>query len=223
MYEFILKKYKDAMVKWTKGTGGGPGAPEGYENWETRNDEWFQNYASGIEFIPWLTWVYCMDQENGSLLLSKYEGLPSGIGTEDAQSLSSAATSAKSSKQGNMIGAVTEVLKGMQDEIKNMYRDTVHEQLSLLRTLSTNNDDNNKYVLNDQFEKAHETYVNMTMSIINEAETLHPFQLSSMKRKRNDCHTLMKKLKIELQKHGIEKTIEEYPDELLPEKASTTN
>ena len=68
-HEFILKKYKDAMVKWTKGTGGGPGAPEGYENWETHKDKWFQNYASAVEFFPWLTWVYCTDQENGSLLL----------------------------------------------------------------------------------------------------------------------------------------------------------
>ena len=51
--------------------------------------------------------VWIKNQENGSLLLSKYEGLPSGIGTEDGQSLSSAATSTKSSKQGNLIFAVT--------------------------------------------------------------------------------------------------------------------
>jgi hypothetical protein len=58
MYEFILKKYKDVMVKLTKVAEGGPGAPEGYENRETQNDEWFQNYTRSVEFIPLLCWVY---------------------------------------------------------------------------------------------------------------------------------------------------------------------
>jgi hypothetical protein len=26
--------YKATMKNWTKGTGGGPGAPEDYENWK---------------------------------------------------------------------------------------------------------------------------------------------------------------------------------------------
>jgi hypothetical protein len=218
MYDYVLKKYRESMVKWTKGTGGGHGAPENYEDWETRNDEWFHNYGSATEFIPWLTWVYCMDQECGGILLAKYEGLPSGIGTEDGTSVHR--ETSRSSKQMTMIGAVTEVMKGLQNEMKSIYRDTVQEQLSFLKTISSNNEDN-VYLLNEQFEKAHETYVQTTMSIIKEAADLHPFELLAMKRKRNDCHTMMKKLKIDLQKHGIEKTIEEYPDDQLPHERNS--
>jgi hypothetical protein len=35
MYEVIMKKYKDTIKSWTKVTGGRPGAPADYSNWNT--------------------------------------------------------------------------------------------------------------------------------------------------------------------------------------------
>lgn len=51
MYDFIIQKYKDAMHKWTKRTGGGSGFPENYEDWESRACEYFENYTGDIEYI----------------------------------------------------------------------------------------------------------------------------------------------------------------------------
>ena len=47
---------------------------------------------------------------------------------------------------------------------------------------------------------------------------MHPFEaVKSLKWKKNDTHLiLLKKLKTDLNTHGIEKEIYDYPDENLP-------
>ena len=42
----IRKKYNAYMVKWTMGTGGGPGAPENFTNWGQRDDKYLNEYCS---------------------------------------------------------------------------------------------------------------------------------------------------------------------------------
>lgn len=197
MYDFVIKRYKDIMAKWTKGTGGGPGAPENYENWETRDDELFENYTGAIESIPWLTWIYTSDQENGGLLLSKYEGLPASVSTEEET------TRKKKSYGGDKrLKVLTDffgkALKDLKDDLTNMHREGL------------------AYTLHDQFEKAREEYITLTMAIIDSGAELHRFQLNSMKRKRNDSYRMMKKLKLDLENYGILKDIEEFPDDDLP-------
>lgn len=208
MYDFVIKKYRDAMHKWTKGTGGGSGFPENYEDWESRACEYFENYTGGIEFIPWLTWVYTNDQENGSLLLAKYEGLPPGIGTE--QSLGSVAPKVVAEKK--MIG-VMDMLSATLGDFKKEMRAFYHEGLD---KIGQSKHQETVYVLNEQFEKAREQYIELTMKLIKTGTEMHPFEVKSLKRKRNDTHLILKKLRTDLNGHGIEKEIEEYPDDNLP-------
>jgi hypothetical protein len=40
------------------------------------------------------------------------------------------------------------------------------------------------YILNEQFEKAREQYIELTMRIIKSGSDMHPFEVKSLKRKR---------------------------------------
>jgi len=40
------KKYDAYMVKWTMGTGSGPGMPENFTNWAQRDDKYLNRYCS---------------------------------------------------------------------------------------------------------------------------------------------------------------------------------
>jgi len=53
----VLKPYNNAMKKWHKGTGGGPGAPEDYSNWENRQEELFSGYvkSGSSDMLAWVT------------------------------------------------------------------------------------------------------------------------------------------------------------------------
>ena len=44
LFKNTFSLYKHAMRKWTKGTGGGPGYPENYCDWEERSDDIFARY-----------------------------------------------------------------------------------------------------------------------------------------------------------------------------------
>ena len=49
LYSLVKTSYKAAMKNWTKGTGGGDGAPENYGAWNTRCNSffsWIRNYCS---------------------------------------------------------------------------------------------------------------------------------------------------------------------------------
>ena len=48
IWKYCAPKYNHCMQKWTKGTGGGSGAEEDFENWEKRvKTEKFADYAEG--------------------------------------------------------------------------------------------------------------------------------------------------------------------------------
>lgn len=89
MYKVIMKKYKETMKNWTKGTGGGPGFPEDYNNWKARDaSEYFNGYAEkkggGLE----LTWIYMHDIALGLPLYSTFAGMPKAACFEDGEYLS---------------------------------------------------------------------------------------------------------------------------------------
>ena len=45
-FKQVLLLYKETMRKWTQGTGGGPGAPENYSNWNIRENEKFSKWVN---------------------------------------------------------------------------------------------------------------------------------------------------------------------------------
>lgn len=59
IWKITKKLYKDAMKLWTKQTGGGPGHPENYYNFESRDPDNFSQYNK--KFGSMLTWIYMLD------------------------------------------------------------------------------------------------------------------------------------------------------------------
>ena len=72
LYFSTLKDYLQAMTRWTKGTGGGPGSDENYCNWEDREEEGFSNYSS-VGKGDTLAWVYMKDKAMGFLFGNMFQ------------------------------------------------------------------------------------------------------------------------------------------------------
>ena len=95
----VLKPYNIAMKKWHKGTGGGPGAPEDYSNWENRDDELFAGYAkSGSSDM--LAWIYMKDKDTGYAFNTINNPSPQSAITEDGQEVESITDSTNTNKSG---------------------------------------------------------------------------------------------------------------------------
>jgi hypothetical protein len=97
----VLKPYNAAMKKWHKGTGGGPGAPEDYSNWENRDQELFSGYAkSGRSDM--LAWVYMKDKDTSYAFNTINNPSPQSAITEDSlEGESITALAKKSGKKTN--------------------------------------------------------------------------------------------------------------------------
>ena len=89
-----LAKYNVSMKKWTKGTGGGPGADENYANWMDRNDEIFVNYC-GAKDADVLAWIYMLDKKEGFPLNVRNNPPPADTVMEDGTSNASRSTQKK--------------------------------------------------------------------------------------------------------------------------------
>ena len=61
VYFTELKLYNKATKKWQKGTGGGPGYPENFCDWQARDGEHFANYTSAGKG-DYLAWIYMLDK-----------------------------------------------------------------------------------------------------------------------------------------------------------------
>jgi len=83
LYSFVKTSYKAAMKNWTKGTGGGDGAPENYGAWNTRCNSFFHGYATAVSAGMELTWIYMYDKLKEFPLFSAFEGLPKHASAED--------------------------------------------------------------------------------------------------------------------------------------------
>ena len=93
----MIKPYNAAMKKWHKGTGGGPGAPEDYSNWENRQDELFSGYAkSGNSDM--LAWVYMKDKDTSYAFNTVNNPSPQSAITEDGQEIDSITDSTNTNK-----------------------------------------------------------------------------------------------------------------------------
>lgn len=84
IYSGFMKKYKVTMKNWTKGTGGGSGAPEDYCNWETRDaTEYYKGYAERFGAGMEMTWIYMSDLKHGLPLYASFKGLHDSAKMED--------------------------------------------------------------------------------------------------------------------------------------------
>ena len=103
LFKQSLNAYKQAMRSWTKGTGGGPGAPMNYCDWESRENVLFANYS--FEFKEVLTWMYMWDRMLQGPLKGAVElledGFETGLKDPEVDSVVSESTSSKRSKTSN--------------------------------------------------------------------------------------------------------------------------
>jgi len=85
LYSVVKTSYKAAMKNWTKGTGGGDGAPENYGAWNERCNSFFHGYATAVAAGMELTWIYMYDKQKEYPLFSAFEGLPKHAMAEDGE------------------------------------------------------------------------------------------------------------------------------------------
>lgn len=75
--------YEFVMAKYTHGTGGGPGAPENFADWESRHESWMLNYTPQRDAHLYLTIIFMWDKEHGFPLKPSVGEMPPGTGRDD--------------------------------------------------------------------------------------------------------------------------------------------
>mmetsp|Transcript_10433 Transcript_10433/g.19514 ORF Transcript_10433/g.19514 Transcript_10433/m.19514 type:complete len:267 (-) Transcript_10433:281-1081(-) len=89
--DIISDYYRVSFEKYSKGTGGGPGDPADYSDWERRPDVTFDRYSNCKLY---LTWMYMRDKEVGFKLCSKCEDIRDGLDGGDHKSTNVSSTQA---------------------------------------------------------------------------------------------------------------------------------
>jgi hypothetical protein len=82
LYFEVLKEYNKAFKRWTKGTGGGSGAPADFADWDKRDETWFANYASTGKG-DYLAWIYMVDKSIRYVFNTIHDPPPSSTTMED--------------------------------------------------------------------------------------------------------------------------------------------
>jgi len=95
-----IKNYNVATKKWTKGTGGGPGYPENFSNWQARDGEYFANYASAGKG-DYLAWIYMLDKGANFVFNTINDPPPPSSVMEDGDTTSGAKSGKSKSKTKN--------------------------------------------------------------------------------------------------------------------------
>ena len=135
IWKTTLKQYKDILVQWFKGTGGGSGVPKEFESWD---DEKYNQYdvdpdtydhtnissrppilmnLYSTHRLPYITVIHLWDHLSDGLLASKHNPLKIGSGepgmnSSSTSSLSSTSTPDKKRK------AIEESSKNVTDCMK---------------------------------------------------------------------------------------------------------
>ena len=151
IYEKISSEYKRAMKKYTKGTGGGSGAPENFEVWEKRDaTKYFNDYSTHTTY---LTWVHLADKDSNYVLYSKYEGLPMNCkmdGDESHVSSMSERHSPKRRKDSDLMNSIIASTKAMNSTIAQSTNE-------LIKAVSKNSEkeERSKKMIMDDMTNAH--------------------------------------------------------------------
>jgi hypothetical protein len=78
-----VSSYEKMMVKYQKGTGGGPGAPQNFVDWQNRHESHIINYTNQKESEFYLTVVFMRDKQHNFPLKPSSGPMPPGVGIED--------------------------------------------------------------------------------------------------------------------------------------------
>ena len=85
--KIILGEYRRATHKWRKGTGGGPGAPENFHNWNQRDAKLFANYGGGKQGVrvkkDYLAYILMADIKCSYAFSSRFAPAPKDAVLED--------------------------------------------------------------------------------------------------------------------------------------------
>jgi hypothetical protein len=109
----FFKEYNASGVKWTEGTGGGPGRDEDYMIWQERDPLDFCSYSNQHSHL-YLTLVYILDKQYGFLLTEEKPPLPPGCRVEDGCNAAAASASASSKKQAKEDEVLSSLKKSME-------------------------------------------------------------------------------------------------------------
>jgi hypothetical protein len=78
-----VSSYEKMMVKYQKGTGGGPGAPQNFIDWQNRHESYIVNYTNQKESEFYLTVVFMWDKQHNFPLKPSSGPMLPGVGIED--------------------------------------------------------------------------------------------------------------------------------------------
>jgi hypothetical protein len=122
LYKTTILLYCVSFEKYTKGTGGGPGDPADYFDWENRPDITFDRHTSNGKL--YLTCLYMRDKEEvGFKLCAKYDDVPNGVDghnvvADQASPTEGQSVKKKSSASSNINSAMEETFKEKNTAIK---------------------------------------------------------------------------------------------------------
>ena len=127
LYKKTLGEYNKAFKKWTKGTGGGSGSEENFQDWELREKtEEFANYSNSGS-VDYLAYMLMLDKQAGYVINTINESAPDGTVNEDG-------TMTRNGKQPNgtpkkkrktAVDKVATAAKEMQDDMKDILKETM--------------------------------------------------------------------------------------------------
>jgi hypothetical protein len=124
-----LKEYNRALTNWQLGTGGGPGMPENFKNWDTRDDEIFARYGKSGDRDD-LAWIYMLDKKINFGFNTINDPAPAATVMEDGGSVSKRTAGVKRSSQAldaaNSFGSI--LGESMKESISMMTNVLVREQ-----------------------------------------------------------------------------------------------
>ena len=117
LYTKVMKEYNFAMGEWKEGTGGGPGRPENYNDWDQRDGEAFATYRYKVrdKYVEKdnLAWIYMLDLVTGFAFNSASDPAPDVIVREDSNEGDNGTIKGK---RGNHFGsAVAQFSKDFQE------------------------------------------------------------------------------------------------------------
>lgn len=64
LFRHVLSLYNQCMQFYTMGTGGGPGYPENFNNWQVRDSEWVAMYLNDQKCNLFLTVIHMWDKQH---------------------------------------------------------------------------------------------------------------------------------------------------------------
>ena len=172
----VMGEYKTATHKWRKGTGGGPGYPENFHNWNERDTTLFANYGGGKGTRikkDYLAYILMVDIDCKYAFSSKFAPAPTDSVLEDGDVQSVIDVNADddevsmpASKRARKSGNATQEIDGLKEvfntinRINNKINDTIEK---------VNNDNNNHTNSFSTSEDSELSTITQKMKRMNEA------------------------------------------------------